>query len=76
MLATEYTKIGTEHLKKEEYEKALENYLKASDLGDFYAMYNIACMYYFGDGVAKNDTQALKWYEKASQAGDAEASSN
>lgn len=72
MKAKEYTKQGTEHLKKEEYDLAMENYLKASDLGDYYAMYNIACMYYFGDGVEKNDTRALQWYEKAGDAGDPE----
>ncbi|BET21475.1 hypothetical protein RGT18_10630 [Solobacterium moorei] len=36
-------------------------------------MYNIACMYYFGDGVEKNDTLAFEWYKKAAQHQDPEA---
>ena len=73
MNGKEYTEKATEYLLKKEYDKAMEYYLKASDEGYYFAMYNIACMYYFGDGVEKDDQKAFSWYLKAYEHGDAEA---
>ena len=37
------------------------------------AQFELAVMYHKGEGVAQNDEQAFKWYEKAAQQGLAEA---
>ena len=71
----ELTEKGTEYLLNGKYDKALETYQRAADQGSYLAMYNIACMYYFGDGVKKDDSVSYQWFCKASDAGDPEAAS-
>lgn len=41
--------------------------------GDDRAQFNLAVSYAFGNGVAKNDAEAFKWYEKAAQQGNKRA---
>ena len=62
MTGKEYTDLGTEYLTNKDYTKARECYEKAAEQGYYLAMYNLACMYYFGDGVEKNDAIAFNWY--------------
>jgi TPR repeat protein len=38
--------------------------------GDVNAAYNLAVIHQYGDGVAKNATEALKWYRFAAERGD------
>ncbi len=40
------------------------------------AQYNLALMYDNGEGVPENDAEAVKWYRKAADQGNAEAQSN
>lgn len=52
---------------------ALKYYLLSGEKGNYYAYYNVACMYLFGDGVDKDIDMALKYYVLASDLGDKEA---
>ncbi len=47
--------------------------LRAAKNGDSYAMYNLAGAYLFGEGTGKNVAKAIEWYQKAAEAGNAEA---
>jgi TPR repeat protein len=50
--------------------KARELYLKAAELGDKWAMFNLGMLYELGgDGVARDGTKAAEWDKKASDAG-------
>ncbi|KAF9989546.1 hypothetical protein BGZ75_006093, partial [Mortierella antarctica] len=55
---------------QQDYNKALEWYLKASDDGNTHAMCNIAFLYHDGRGVEQNHNKTLEWYRMASDAGD------
>lgn len=72
MNGQELNELATQYLTDKDYENALKYYLEASDQGNFYAMYNLACMYYFGDGVEKNESTSLEWFERAARHGDPE----
>ena len=60
-------------LEQGDFDSARECFLKSAEQGYYLAMYNLACMYYFGDGVEKNDEEAFRWYNEATEHGDAEA---
>jgi len=47
-----------------------------ADQGDAKAQYNLGNMYADGEGVAKNEAEAVKWYRKAADQGLAEAQFN
>ena len=47
--------------------------LKAANSGGASAQYNVAGMYFFGQGVKQDYSEALKWYTKASDQGDTDA---
>ncbi len=66
---------GSEYLVKKDYEQAMRCFREADARGNYYAMYNLACMYYFGDGVEKDERTALTWYRRAFEHGDPEAAS-
>ncbi len=53
-----------------EYEKAVEYYKKAAELGHTKSMLFLAYAYRFGEGTAENSEKALSWYKKAYAAGD------
>lgn len=69
----DWNEKGTEYLVAKEYQKAEECFRKAAEEENFYAMYNLACMYYFGDGVEKDDAASFHWFSEADRHGDAEA---
>ena len=46
---------------------------KAAEKGDAQAQSNLGRAYYNGEGVPKDEIEALKWYRKAAEQGDAEA---
>lgn len=73
MTGKELNELATEYLTKKDYDKARQYFEEASEQGEYLAMYNLACMYYFGDGVEKDDVKAYFWYEKAWRHGDSEA---
>lgn len=51
------------------YERALDCFMQAAELGQCEAMNYVAVMYEKGEGVDKNFATALSWYEKAANAG-------
>ena len=50
--------------------------LDAAENGDAAAQRNLANMYRHGQGVAKDNAEAEKWYRRAAEQGDAEAQYN
>lgn len=52
-------------------ELSFEETLKLAEEGNDKAQFNVAIMYEEGDGVQKNDAEAIKWYEKVASLGDA-----
>ena len=55
---------------EEDYEKAMNLYKQATDVGDELSMYNIASMYEYGMGVSLDYKKALAWYREAAKNGD------
>lgn len=55
------------------YQKALEYYQKASDLGNSSAMINLAFLYKEGKGVEKSDEKAIEYSQKAANLGNTDA---
>jgi len=58
---------------KQDYQEAMNWFIKSANQGNSIAQYNIGLMYFNGDGVTKNYEEALKWYRKAAERGDADA---
>lgn len=55
---------------------ALKEFRAASEKGDSNAQYNLAMMYERGIGLAKDEKQALLWYQKSSVLGNSNAQFN
>lgn len=51
------------------YDKALEWYLKAVEMGSVEALYHIGLMHEGGAGRPRDNTEALRWYKKAAAKG-------
>lgn len=64
-----YTGIGV----KQDYQQAMQWYLKAVDKGSIDAMLYVAMLYEKGEGVKQDYQQALQWYLKAADKGNATA---
>ena len=47
--------------RKNDYEQALEKFLKLSDFGDAKSQHNLAVMYYKGQGIPQNFNKAYYW---------------
>src|SRR5688500_9152855 len=56
-------------------DKLREDQVKAAR-GDVVAQRKLGTSYYYGNGVEKNLTEAVKWWRKAAVQGDAEAQFN
>ncbi len=54
---------------------AIAIWLPLAKAGDVNAAYNLAVIHQYGDGVAKNLPEALKWYRVAAEKGDRESQS-
>lgn len=54
------------------YELALKNYIKASDVNDIFSTKKAGLMYQNGIGTETNHEKALSYFEKASKAGDSQ----
>lgn len=61
--------IGSYYRTKEDYQPAMEWYLKASDMGSSIAMCFIGTMYRNGMGVEQDYSVASEWYLKAAHKG-------
>ncbi|MCI6019230.1 MAG: AAA family ATPase [Clostridiales bacterium] len=51
--------------KAKQYDKALECYQKAAELGNALAQNNVGYAYVYGEGTAKDYTKAIYWLEKS-----------
>ena len=49
---------------------------EAAENGEAAAQFNLGAAYDFGQGVAEDDTEAVKWYRKAAEQGHAQAQYN
>jgi len=54
----------------------LDELRKKAEAGEADAQFNLGCCYYNGEGVAKDDAEAVKWYCKAAEQGNAAAQYN
>lgn len=59
--------------KKGDYAHALPDYLALAQLGEPQAQFNVAVMYWKGQGAAQSDIHAYAWAMLAAQSGDAKA---
>lgn len=59
-----------------DYEKALMEFSRAAEQGNAAAQFNLGLMYATGQGVPKDEQQAVHWYRKAAEQGDASAQLN
>lgn len=57
-------------------EEALKWYKQSAKYGDFDSMNNLGLMYYFGDGVEKDEAEGERLLKKASELGSQDATSN
>ena len=60
---------AVEALKRQEYQRALDEFRALAELGFATAHYNLANMYFFGRGVAEDRSQAVRWVQKAAERG-------
>jgi TPR repeat protein len=56
-----------------DYNKAIELYQQAANLGNSYAQYNLAVMYENGGEIEKDIDQAIYWYIRSAKQGDQDA---
>ena len=66
--------LGMKDYRKGFYKEAFSKFLNSAQLGNSQAQYNLGVMYENGEGAEANIEKAKKWYEKASENGDKEAS--
>src|SRR6056300_47035 len=68
--------IGKKFYKDGDYEKAFEYWTKAAALGNMMSHYNLAVMYYKGEGVEKDEKKRLHHLEEAAIGGHHQARYN
>ena len=57
----------------EDYEQAMNYFVKALEAGSIKAMNEIGFMYQYGYGVTKNKSEAVKWYRRGGELGDTDS---
>jgi hypothetical protein len=67
---------GKAAFERREYQKAYALLLPVAESGDTFAQISIGYMLSQGLGVAKNEKEAIRWYEKAALKGDSDAQYN
>ena len=72
----EPTVVKTDPVPIQYNSEAERRYLAKALAGDAEAQYNLGVCYKNGDGIEKNLTKAVKWYEKAAEQGYASAQCN
>jgi TPR repeat protein len=60
----------------QDYDKAMEIWLRAGELGYAVLYYNVANAYYAGEGVERDEKKAKDYYELAAMGGDVKARHN
>lgn len=68
--------LGFEAYKANKFADAERLYRQAAEVGVAGAQYNLAQMYFHGEGVAQDYTKAAHWFEQAAKQGIAEAQHN
>jgi TPR repeat protein len=63
--------LGIDAYKKADYKNAAANFLVAAKLNNPNAQFNLAAMYFNGDGVEKNYLEASKWFALVADRADA-----
>ena len=71
-----FCQMGTELYHEGDYNKAVEYYTKAAELGDAVAHYNLGIMYWNGEGVERDEEKGVYHYEKAAMGGHPRARHN
>ena len=66
----------SKNLKEFEETKAFAEIKAKAEAGDAYTQFNLGLMYYKGEGVLKDNKEAVKWWRKAAEQGDAGAQNN
>ncbi len=61
---------------EESHKSSLDELRAQAEKGDATAQYNLGTMFYFGNGVPKDSTEAVKWFRKAADQGNANAQSS
>ena len=76
--ASQLINMGVEANKRGNYSEEYQCYLKALEINENnkYAQYNLGVCYYYGRGVTQDYYEAVKWYRKAAEQGDAYAQRN
>jgi hypothetical protein len=69
-------KMGTERYHEGDYSSSFEYFTKAAELGDVWAHYKLAYLYYHGKGVEKDEKKALYHWEEAAIGGHPDARHN
>ena len=64
---------GVNAFENGDFAAALGEWQPLAEQGNSDAQYNLGLMYENGDGVARDDTEALKWYRLSADLGDAKA---
>ena len=68
-----YTEEALDYFNQKNYDKALGLFQYAAAQGDARAQNYLGWMYHNGRGVQQDDQQAVQWYRKAADQGDADA---
>ena len=68
--------LGRAYAKHNDFSLALVQYRKAADQGYAPAQNDLGVMYAYGEGIAKDEVQAVAWYRKAAEQGLGLAQSN
>jgi len=71
LLAADFD-AGLAALQKGDYAAALREWTPLAERGDAVAQFNLALMYYRGQGVRQDDKTALRWFRLAAEQGHSE----
>ncbi|MGD9639458.1 MAG: tetratricopeptide repeat protein [Alphaproteobacteria bacterium] len=69
LLGDMYRLDGTEYGFTQDAKEAFKWYKKAADQGDAFAQYNLAFLYYDGEGVEQDYKSAFEWFKKSAEQG-------
>ena len=61
---TAFADAGHDAYKNENYSKAMRIWKSEADDGNAHAQYSIGYLYYYGEGVLKDEKKGLEWNEK------------
>ena len=67
---------GLDAIHETNYKKALKKLMPLAESGHAAAQYNIGVMHEWGNGVPKDNSQALKWYKRSAELSHKDAQNN